>query len=370
MLLFSPGLRAQIRKELLCILRDPRARAVLIGPPLVQLLVFAFAATLEVRNATIAVYDRDGGVWSRELLQRCTAASFVGHVRAVHSEAELRDLIDRRQALLAIAIPAEFSRALAAKQPAVVQVVVDGRRANSGQVALGYLETIVGELGAQVASSGRPSAPDAVVRHWFNPNLTYRWFIVPGLAGILAMLTALILTSLSIARERELGTFDQLLVSPATPTEIIVAKCVPALLIGTVLGMAMVAAGALLFQIPLRGSVPLLALTMMLFILSVVGVGLMLSAISMTQQQAILGAFALAVPMILMSGFATPVENMPGPLRLVAEALPLRHFMVIVQGTFLKALPLADVWAHTWPLMLISLITLGTATLWVRGRLQ
>ncbi len=368
--LFSPGLRAQILKELLCVLRDPRARTILIGPPLVQLLIFSFAATLEVRNATIAVYDRDGGVWSRELQQRCGAASFVGRIRVVHSERELSELIDRRQALLGLVIPAEFSREIEAHRPAAVQVVVDGRRANSGQVALGYLETIAAELGAQLARPGQVAPQDAVVRHWFNPNLAYRWFIVPGLAGILAMMTALILTSLSIARERELGTFDQLLVSPATPTQIIVAKSLPALLIGTLLGMAMVAAGALLFQIPLRGSIPLLVLTMMLFMLSVVGLGLMLSAICMTQQQAILGAFAMAVPMILMSGFATPVENMPDMLRFVAEVLPLRHFLVIVQGTFLKALPQADIWSHTWPLMLISLITLGTATLWVRGRLQ
>lgn len=362
-------LRAQIIKELLSILRDRRARAILIGPPLMQLLIFSFAATLEVRNVSVAVYDRDGGRWSQELVASIGAARFVGHLVTAPSAQQLQEAIERRQALLAIDIPETFSRDVAAGRPAPLQVIVDGRRANSGQVALRYVESIASSLGAVQATA--PSGSDILaIRHWFNPNLIYRWFIVPSLAGTLAMFTSLIVTALSIARERELGTFDQLLVSPTTPTEIIVAKAAPALVIGTTLGMLMVGAGVFAFGIPFTGSLGLLFLTMLLFILSIVGVGLMISSICATQQQAILGAFATGVPMILMSGFATPVENMPMVLQWVAKAIPLTHFLIIVQGTFVKALPAADVAAQAWPMAVTALVTLSAATVLVRSRLQ
>ena len=369
MSLISPRLRAQIVKELLSVLRDPRARFILIGPPLVQLLIFSFAATLEVKNTSIAIYDRDGGQWAQELQAAIGAAGFVGHVRRAGDRAQLQEWIEQRQVLLAIDIPATFSREISAGRRADLQVLVDGRRANSGQVAYSYIEAIAANLGAR-AQRVSPQAADLVtVRHLFNPNLIYRFFIVPSLAGTLAMFSALMVTALSIARERELGTFDQLLVSPTTPMEIVIAKTLPALLIGTTLGMMMVAAGSILF-VRFTGSVLLLVAMMMLFILANVGVGLMISAVCATQQQAILGAFACAVPMILMSGFATPVENMPQVLQWVASAIPLRHFLIVVQGAFLKASPLDAALAAAWPMALTAVFTLGAATLLVRSRLQ
>lgn len=363
-------LRAQIIKELLSILRDRRARAILIGPPLVQLFLFSFAATLDVRNVSIAVYDRDGGRWSQELVASIGAATFVGRLVTALDAQQLQEAIERRQVLLAIDIPETFSRDVAAGRPAPLQVIADGRRANSGQVALRYVENIASNLGATIQAAVSSSSGSLAIRHWFNPNLIYRWFVVPSLAGTLAMFTSLIVTALSIARERELGTFDQLLVSPTTPAEIIVAKAAPALIIGTALGMLMVGAGVFAFGIPFTGSLGLLFLTMLLFILSIVGVGLMISSICATQQQAILGAFATGVPMILMSGFATPVENMPAVLQWVAEAIPLTHFLIIVQGTFVKALPAADVAAQAWPMAVTALVTLSAATVLVRSRLQ
>src|SRR5699024_6670331 len=192
----------------------------------------------------------------------------------------------------------------------MAQVLVDGRRSNSGQITVSYLSTIAADVGATVVPEAQIPIP-VVTRHWFNPNLIYRWFIVPGLSGILALFSALLITSLSIARERELGTFDQLLVSPTSTPEIIISKSLPALAIGTVLGLLMIAAAVWLFLVLFSGSVSLLLVSFMLFILSVVGIGLMISAISSTQQQAILGAFAVGVPAVLMSGFSTPVENMP-----------------------------------------------------------
>ena len=362
-------LRAQFIKEVLSILRDPRSRMVVFVPPLLQLLVFAFAATLEVRNVDIAVHNQDAGRWSYELVTRLEHAGFINQVHHVTSNQELRGLIDQGKVTAALDIPVDFSRAMATGDSGQVQVLVDGRRSNSGQITVGYLSAIAAEVGAEANPEAAPAVP-VVVRNWFNPNLTYRWFIVPGLSGILAFFSALLITSLSIARERELGTFDQLLVSPVSTPEIIISKLLPALTIGTVLGLMMIAAAIVLFQIPFSGSFLLLLISLVLFILSVVGIGLMISAISATQQQAILGAFAIGVPAVLVSGFATPVENMPTLLQWLAQAIPLTHFLIIVQGSFLKALPLSDILASLWPLAIIALVSLTMATVFVRGRLQ
>lgn len=362
-------LRAQFIKEVLSILRDPRSRMVVFGPPILQLLVFAFAATLEVRNVNVAVYSQDSGRWSHELVQRLDSAGFITNVWRADSQQQLHGLINRGQVIAALSIPVDFSRTIAAGGSGHVQVLVDGRRSNSGQITLAYLSAIAADIGAEVAPDAVIPTP-VVVRHWFNPNLTFRWFIVPGLTGILALFSSLLITSLSIARERELGTFDQLLVSPASTPEIIISKSLPALAIGTLLGLFMVAAGVFLFRIPFTGSFILLLASLVLFIASVVGIGLMISAVSMTQQQAILGAFAIGVPAVLISGFATPVENMPLALQWLAQAIPLTHFLIIVESSFLKAMPPAGILANLWPLALIALVSLTLATVFVRGRLQ
>lgn len=368
-LFVNARLRAQIVKELLSILRDPRSRIIVFVPPLMQLLIFTFATTLEVRNADIAVYDRDAGHWSHELVARVAAADFVNEIHTVHSPDALRELIDRRAVIAALNIGPEFSREIAAGGIGTVQVIVDGRRSNAGQITVAYLNQIAAGVSAAVQRD-RTNASPVVVRHWFNPNLIYRWFVVPALSGILVFFSALMITALSISRERELGTFDQLLVSPTTTFEIIVAKTMPALAIGLVLGLMMIAAAAFVFSVPFEGSFWLLMPSLVLFILSVVGIGLMISSVSATQQQAILGAFAIGVPAVLMSGFATPVENMPTVLQWLAEAIPLKHFLVIVEGTFLKAMPASDIIANTWPLAIIALVSLTMAVVFVRSRLE
>lgn len=362
-------LRAQMVKELLSILRDPRSRLVVFLPPLMQLFIFAFATTLEVRNADIAIHDRDAGRWSHEFVARVAAADFVNEVHTVHSRDELRALIDERKVIAAIDMGPDFSRDIAAGRPATAQVIVDGRRSNAGQITVAYLNTIAADVGAAARRDTRDATP-IVVRNWFNPNLIYRWFVVPALSGILVFFSGLMITALSIARERELGTFDQLLVSPTTTTEIIIAKAVPALAIGTVLGLLMIAAATFGFRVPLEGSFWLLLPSLELFILSVVGIGLMISSVCATQQQAILGTFAIGVPAVLMSGFATPVENMPTVLQWMAQGIPLTHFLILVEGTFLKAMPLSDIIANTWPLAVIALVTLSMAVIFVRSRLQ
>jgi len=366
-------LAAQVLKELLSLVRDPRSRFVLIGPPLMQLFIFSFAATLDVTNVSVAVLNDDGGRWSQELIRRVEGAGFVGDLEFARTPAELEGRVERRQAIAAIRFPADFSRDLGAGRPAQAQVILDGRRANSSQITFAYLNTIALGLGEELRAADQPGVrkpPSLAVRHWFNPNLIYLWFIVPSLSGILAMLIALIVTALSIARERELGTFEQLLVSPAQPIEIILGKTVPALLIGTLLGTVMILAAVFVFRIPFTGSAPLLFGGLMLFILSMVGIGLMVSSVCQTQQQAILGTFSVAVPTVLISGFATPIENMPDWLQFIAQASPMKYYLIIVRGSFLKAMPPADIFANAWPMALIALVTLSTAIVIVRRRLH
>lgn len=357
-----------IIKELISYFRDTRMRAILIGPPLAQLLVFSFAVTLEVRNVDVAVLDQDSGQTSTQFVERLQASSFVRTLIPVHDMATMTKLIDERKVLLGIRFTPNFSRDILAGDTGVVQVLLDGRRANAAQIVLNYTTALAAKLGASLAPNKIPR--DVVVRHWFNPNLSYRWFIVPSLSGVLALTISLLITGLSIARERELGTFDQLLVSPISPTEIIIGKTIPAVIIGAVLGLTMIAAGILIFRVPFTGSVTLLALALPLFILSSVGIGLSISAISNTQQQAILGVFAAVIPIILTSGFATPVENMPGWLQTVSMANPLRYYLVIVQGSFLKALPPAEVLANALPLVIIAMVSLLFSVWFVKSRLQ
>jgi drug efflux transport system permease protein len=363
-------LKAQIIKELLSFWRDPKSRVTLIVPPLLQLFVFSFAATLDVTNVTIGVLNDDAGRGSYELIQRLDGAPFVGRIEFVDRPEELAGLVDRREVIAAIHFPADFSRNLHNGTPAVAQVILDGRRANSSQITFGYLSRIVAGLGAELAEASGTALPAIAERHWFNPNLIYRWFVVPSLSGILAMLIALLVTALSIARERELGTFDQLLVSPAQPLEIVIGKAVPALLLGTLLGCVMISAGVFAFRIPFTGSVLLLLMSLVLFISSMVGVGLVISSICRTQQQAILGTFASVVPFVLISGFTTPIENMPHWLQIVAAASPLKYYLIIVRGTFLKALPLGDILANAWPMAAIAVVTLSAAIVIVRRNLQ
>ncbi|ASJ72662.1 ABC transporter permease [Granulosicoccus antarcticus] len=361
-------LQTLVIKELLSYLRDPRTRLILIAPPLMQLLIFSFAITLEVRNVKVAVLDLDAGDYGTRLVQQLDATPFITDVILTRSIKELGAMIDERKVLLGLVVAADFSREIGRGNPTGVQLLLDGRRANAAQVASGYVTSIV----AALASDVMPKTVQAGlrVRHWFNPNLLYSWFIVPSLSGVLALLIAMLVTALSIARERELGTFEQLLVSPISATEIIIGKSLPAVLIGSVLGTVMVLVGILIFQIPFTGNPALLAVTLPLFILSGVGIGLSVSAISKTQQQAILGAFAIIVPVVLTSGFATPVENMPQWLQFLSIGNPLRWYLVIVQGLFLKALPAVDVFRNLLPLLCIAGVSLSVAVVLVRRRLE
>lgn len=368
-MLFSSALKAQIIKEFLCILRDKKTRIVLIAPPLLQLIIFSYAITLDVNNVNVTMFNRDNGYYSEQFIHQIANANFVKTVDSVHSYQQLEHQMNLRQSLVAIVIPSDFSKSIIEGNSPQIQVISDGRRANSAQVVTGYIQSISALYITTVDLAQEHSNP-VTVRHWFNSNLEYQWFVVPGLSGILSMVIALLLTALSIARERELGTFEQLLVSPCSSGEIIIAKVIPPLIVGLFLGNVMISAGVFVFDIPFTGSFLWLQLALIVFLISTAAMGLMISAISNTQQQAILGCFAVVVPLMLLSGFATPVANMPQSLQYVAEWLPIQHYLVIVQGVFLKALPTNEIIAHTIPMAIVAVVSLVIASLLVRNKLQ
>jgi len=365
-------LRALIVKELLAVLRDPRGRIILIVPPILQLVVFSYAATLEVKNVDIMVLNRDAGAWGHELIHRIDGAPTFRHIlRAQHPEA-VRDAIDMQQVIAAVEIGPTFSRDIEARQPADLQIILDGRRSNASQIVAGYLNQIVAGLSADTPAGQRlaPAAVSVVPRNWFNPNLIFQWFMVPNLVASIALLIGLIVTALSIARERELGTFDQLIVSPLRTHEILLGKLIPPMMIGLFHISIYVLAAVFIFHVPLRGSLLLLYGGAFFYLAAVVGLGLFISALSMTQQQAILGAFLFMVPAMLLSGFATPIENMPSWLQPVTLINPLRYFLIIVKGVFLRDLPVGEVVANTIPLALIAVCTLSAAAWLFRRRLE
>lgn len=365
-------LLALIWKELLVVLRDPRSRVVLIVPPLVQLTVFAFAATLEVRNVDIVVLNRDEGSSAGELVARIDGSPTFRRVVAVEAPEDLRAAVDRQDALAGLSFGPSFSRDLRAGRVPSVGVILDGRRSNAAQIVGGYLGEIVNGFVAEEIHGARRvgGAPAVVSRSWFNPNLEFRWFTVPGLIAIIAQLVGLIVTALSVARERELGTFDQLMVSPLRTSEILIGKTVPPILIGLFHITLYVCATVFVFAVPLRGSLVLLYASAVFFLAATVGIGLFISSLCMTQQQAILGAFLFVAPATLLSGFATPIENMPGWLQPLTAVNPLRHFLVVTRGVFLKGMPADQVLRHTLPMAVIAAVTLTVAAWLFRKRME
>ncbi|MBK8199891.1 MAG: ABC transporter permease [Acidobacteria bacterium] len=350
-------LRALIIKEMLAIWRDPKGRAVILVPPLLQLVIFAFAMTMEVRNVDIAVLNLDHGSSGREIVAGIEGASAFDEIIHLQSVSQIREAIDSQRVIAVVHIGQDFSRRIEVSQPADVQIILDGRKSNASQIVNSYLSAIIARVSAAAYAGGAP--PDALrVRHWFNPNLEYAWFTLPGLVATITLLTTIIVTALSVARERELGTFDQLLVSPLRPLEIVIGKSAPGLIFGYLHGTFFVIVAVFGFKIPFAGSVLALYGSMFFYLLAVIGIGLFISVISDTQQQAILGAFVFASPAVLLSGFMSPVENMPGWIQLATQINPLRHFLVITQGVFLKDLPLSEVARSTAPLIVIAMATL------------
>lgn len=354
---------ALVLKELLVTLRDRKSRIVLIALPLVQLLIFPHAATFEVRNVDLLTFNEDRGQAGRELVAAFAAAApfrWRGHVAG---EAELRRAMESGRAGIALRIPEGFSADLAAGRPVAVQAILDGRNSNTALIAAGYARRIVARAGGALAPGGQ-AGPET--RAFYNPNLRSKWFILPGLVGVLALVVALSVTAFSLAREKEAGTYDQLRVTPLGAPELVIGKTAPALVIGLAESAVFAAVATLGYGVPLAGDLALLALATAVFLLAVVGIGLAISALAATQQQALFGGFLFVVPAVILSGFATPVENMPDAIEALTQANPLRHYIDIARGVFLKDMPSEVYWARLWPMAAIAAVTLAGAAAVVR----
>lgn len=363
---------ALVVKELLAILRDKQGRMTLIIPPLMQLFIISQAATLEVKHISLSVLNLDSGWYSHELTERLKGSRYFSNVFQVHSQKMLEQSIDDQKAIAAIVIQDNFSRQLASDNSPSIQIILDGRRSNSAQIVQGYILRIVRNFNDElrVQQGLNLGQPVPVVRNWFNPNLDYILYTVPCLVGILSMILGMMVTSLSVAREREMGTFDQLLVSPLNSWEILAGKMIPALIIGVTESSLIMVIAIIAFSIPFHGSLLLFYLSMIVFVTSIVGVGLFISSLSYTQQQAILGTFVFMMPTMLLSGFATPIENMPQWLQPFTWFIPISHFFVIIKGIFLKDMSAMEVFANAWPMALIAVITLSLAGWMFKKRLE
>ncbi len=372
---FLRRVAALIKKEFITIWNDPKSRAIIIAMPLMQLLVFSNAVTMEVRNIDTVVLDRCQCVESRELLSRFENSSRFRKFYYVDNEKEFQEKLDTQKAQLGINIPNDFARGIKSKTGANVQIISDGRQTNSAAIGAGYASQIINLYNAELSKlpsthegdglgvrGTTDSGIDITVRNWFNPNLEYKWYILTIIVAMLSLVTTLILTSLSIARERELGTFDQLIVSPLSSFEILLGKSIPPLVIAMTLTMVMIGIVIVFFHVPFVGSIFLFLISILISLLAIVGVGLYISSICNTQQQAILSVMTFMMPAVLLSGFISPIEDMPLCLQYLTYLNPVRFFMVLSRGIILKGMGIEDVITNLIPLIIIASITLALAS--------
>jgi len=363
---------ALVRKEFLALLQDKKSRFVIFGPPIIQLLVFGYAATFDITDVPYALYDEDGSAASRQLIARFEGSPNFHLVRRIRHADEIRPLIDNRDALLVLHVGPQFSRKLLTEgASAPLQVIIDGRDSNTASIVLGYVRGIVTDFNEEWAAAHGQRGPPAelVTRAWFNENLESQWFIVPGIVGALTLVVTMLVTALTVAREREHGTFDQLLVTPLRPVEILIGKAAPGFVIGLLEASVITALAVLWFQVPLRGELVTLYAGLLLFLLSAVGAGLMISSLAVTQQQGLLGAFLFLVPAIILSGFATPIDNMPEVVQKITLLDPLRYFMIILRDVFLKGSPFELLIPQLWPMAIIGCVALAFAGWLFRHRM-
>jgi ABC-2 type transport system permease protein len=360
---------ALIIKELLAVWHDKKSRIALIAPPLIQLLILSHAATLEVKNISMVIYNQDKGIYSHEIIQKIKGSNYFSNIYQVSDAKELQYYIDTQKAIIALGFQSDFSKKTYVNQ-ASIQVIIDGRKSNSGQIVGGYINNIIQDVNEEILTKRGLKNKKPVItifRSWFNPNLDYIYYNAPSLVAVLSMILTLTITAMSVAREREYGTFDQLLVSPIKPWQILVGKSIPAVIIGVGETTFIMILSIILFNIPFSGSLILFYLSMVVFVLSMIGVGLFISSISLTQQQAHLGIFVFMMPTMLLSGFSTPVDNIISWLKPVSYSMPLTHFLIIVRGVFLKDIGAFNILYHTLPMAIVAIITLSFAG-WMFGR--
>lgn len=372
-------LLALIIKEFYSVWRDPKSRSLLFLPPIIQLFLFSHAATLDIENITLGVLNEDNTPVSREFLNRVSASRYFKKIIYVKNLKELKNVLDTEQVRGALYIKNDFSKKYINGQSAEAEVILDGRHTNGSQIIGNYLGEIAGgfDYGSipggkgSIRKSGVGSGGISLkVRNWYNPNLYYHWFIISSLVGILSMSMVLLLASLSLAKEKETGTFDELLVSPLKPHEILAGKLAIPLFFGLIDGALILLAAKFVFELPIEGNIFLYFFSLFCFLMSVVGVGLFISSLTKTQQQAMLGVFVFMFPAMILSGYSAPVENItPEFLQNLTILNPLRFFLVISKGIILKNINFCIVMLNLIPIILITIFTLSIANFSFKNKL-
>ena len=363
-------LKQMLIKEFIQVFRDKRTRFILIGPPIIQMMVFGYAATYEIRHVPTVVLDLDHSQESRELVSRFTSSPYFDVQRQLTDSRQLGDLIEQGNATVGLEIDAGFAAKLRSGETAPLQVIVDATNSNTALIASGYISQIAQGFAAQYQRDRiNRIAPQLIEvmpqvelapRPWYNPDLSSRWFFVPGIIGSLTLVLVITLTAFAVVREREIGTLEQMMVTPIRPAEFILGKTLPFFLIGIFDVTLIAVVGSLWFQVPFRGHVSVLALGAVLFILCMLGVGLLISTISATQQQAMVTSFFFIMPAITFSGFGFPISTMPHWMQLFSYVIPLRYFLIVIRGTYLKGVGMDILWPQ-----MAAMAGLGVALLTV-----
>lgn len=357
--------RSLLRKELRQLFRDPKTKRIIFISPILQLMLFGYAVTTDVHDVRTFLIDRDRTPASRALADAIVAGGYFRIVETSDRAVDMADALDAGHVTIGIEIPAGFSADVEAGRSPAVQVLVDGTNSNTGTVAQGYVTRIVQEFGAgQSRSAGRAADPGVELRTraWFNPGLASRVYNVPAVIGALLLLMSLLLTALAVVRERELGTLEQLMVSPLTPGELILGKTIPVAFIAFI-DLALICSVAILwFDIPFRGSVPALLLASFLYILASLGIGLFISTISKTQQEAFMSMFLILLPALILSGFLYPIHTMPPFFQVLTLLNPVRYFLEIVRAMFLKGSGVAELWPQYVVIATMAVVVLRLAT--------
>jgi ABC-2 type transport system permease protein len=363
---------ALTRKELLAILKDPRTRMSLLVPPLVQTLIFGYAASFDLNRVPYAVLDQDHSAASYQLLAGLDGSGIFERVADLRRTSDLARYINDRRALLVIQIEPDFERRLISGESADVQIIADGRNSNTSGTALGYVNSIVEQFNDDWRTThGLDPAPLGITsRAWYNPNLETRWNMIPGLIGTLTLIQTMMLAAMSVAREREQGTFDQLLVTPFRPYEIMAGKALPAMAVGAFQATGVLLVAQLWFRIPFAGSYLTLYTGLLLFLLAAIGIGLLVSSVAVTMQQAMLYSLLLIMPFSLLSGMTTPLSNMPPAVQYFTMLNPLRYAIDITRRVYLEGTGLDLLGSDLWPLALIATLTLAAASWMFNHRMQ
>ena len=368
-----------IRKEFIQIIRDPRTLALTFFMPVIQLFLLGYAATNDVRNVSLAAFDQDKSPASRELLDAYRAADYFRLDYDVNSETELRALIDKGAARAGLIIPPGYGERLASGRAAQVAFVIDGSDPTVAGTALASA-TLIGQAKAtrltleRLALRGQAGAvqPAVEVRTqvWYNPDLVSAYYMIPGMIGMILQFLTVILTATAIVRERERGTIEQLIVTPIRAWELVVGKLTPYVVIAFWDMLEILVAGVLIFHVPINGSLGLLLLLAALFLVTTLGIGLFISTISNTQQEAMLSAMFTMLPTIFLSGFFFPLAAMPKALQWISYAMPLRYFLIIVRGIILKGVGAEALWSEIIALSIFAVVIMGGAALRFRKRLD